>query len=468
MRCEAITKSGGQCRNSAVDGELFCWMHIDENSPYEDEDWDIDQSHDEGGKTARDIFQEEMDKDRKIPLAKLQEIIESHEEWKQSDGQSGKQANLSGAQFSLINFGRLWMPDAIMNGVIFMASGLKDSFFSGSELRNANLNDTDLRDSSLSGTDLRGAYLANARLSGASFVDANLQGANLRGAFLNSEEKSEVEIEQEIEDARAWLGVDEDLDEDAGPDTTRHAADVSGADFRHADLSGAQLDEVTGLEPNSLSGTNLTAAKLSDDLAKFELLEYIAELSKVAKATWLTLMAASLYCWLMIVNTTDITGTTGEATIPLPIINTDIPVRGFFIVGPALLCVIFVYFQSYLQRLWTALASLPARFPDGRALDERVHPWLFTSLIRLYVPLLKTQRPRLWWLQFCMTLFSGWVVVPGTVVGFVARYWASDDPLGIVVLVATATVAIFVSVYTWYVAKVTFEAEINMEVQEKG
>ena len=66
--------------------------------------------------------------------------------------------------------------------------------------------------------------------------------------------------------------------------------------------------------------------------------------------------------------------------------KTPVPTLGLFWVGPLLLVVSFVYFHLYLQRLlqrlWETLAELPAILPDGAAIDERVDPWVVTSLIR--------------------------------------------------------------------------------------
>ena len=48
--------------------------------------------------------------------------------------------------------------------------------------------------------------------------------------------------------------------------------------------------------------------------------------------------------------------------MPLPVINTKVPVTGFFLFAPAILLALYVYLQLYLQRMWDGLASLPAVF----------------------------------------------------------------------------------------------------------
>ena len=70
------------------------------------------------------------------------------------------------------------------------------------------------------------------------------------------------------------------------------------------------------------------------------------------------------------------------ASSPLPIINTPIPIAGFYVVGATLLAAVYCYLHFYLQRLWRTLATLPAVFPDGIALDDKTDPWLLTNLVR--------------------------------------------------------------------------------------
>ena len=84
----------------------------------------------------------------------------------------------------------------------------------------------------------------------------------------------------------------------------------------------------------------------------------------------------------MIGTTTDVALILNTASSPLPIINTPIPIAGFYVVGAAILAAVYCYLHFYLQRLWRTLATLPAIFPDGVALDDKTDPWLLTNLVR--------------------------------------------------------------------------------------
>jgi hypothetical protein len=125
----------------------------------------------------------------------------------------------------------------------------------------------------------------------------------------------------------------------------------------------------------------LTNAKLPDAVARFDQLKHVEETSRNAITVFFGLLAASLYSWLTIATTTDVALITGTASSPLPIINTNIALPGFYLAAPLILLAVYFYFHLYLQRLWSDLASLPAVFPDGVALDRKAYPWLLNGLV---------------------------------------------------------------------------------------
>jgi uncharacterized protein YjbI with pentapeptide repeats len=86
---------------------------------------------------------------------------------------------------------------------------------------------------------------------------------------------------------------------------------------------------------------------------------------------------------------------------------------------------LFIYFHIYLQRLWEALATLPAVFPNGQRLDERSHPWLLTDLARRHLPRLQTESLALSWLQSGVSMALGYWAVPFTL----AAVWKRLLPL---------------------------------------
>ena len=82
--------------------------------------------------------------------------------------------------------------------------------------------------------------------------------------------------------------------------------------------------------------------------------------------------------------------------------------------APLILVILLVYLQLNLQRMWEALATLPAKFPDGRSVDERVYPWVYIQRVPAHYP----------WLQYTYAArvenglgsVLGYLAVPATIV----------------------------------------------------
>ncbi len=160
------------------------------------------------------------------------------------------------------------------------------------------------------------------------------------------------------------------------------ASDLRADELRGRDLRGRDLTKVEGLLPEHLAAADLTRAKLPPEIEKFPALDQVKAISAEARKVFLALLAACVYSWLVIGTTKDVALLLNTASSPLPIINTAIPIAGFYVIGASVLAAVYCYLHFYLQRLWRTLASLPAIFPDGVALDDKTDPWLLTNLVR--------------------------------------------------------------------------------------
>src|SRR5262249_10903179 len=151
---------------------------------------------------------------------------------------------------------------------------------------------------------------------------------------------------------------------------------LAGADLREAVLRGADLSGISGvLQPEQLGGADLAGAKLPDSLADlFNDLDVAKGISGNAQKLFVAMLSPCLYSWLTIATTTDVSLVTNRASSPLPIIQTSIPIVGFYVVAPLLLLGVYFYFHLYLQKLWDEMGSLPAIFPDGRPLQAKADP----------------------------------------------------------------------------------------------
>jgi uncharacterized protein YjbI with pentapeptide repeats len=271
-------------------------------------------------------------------------------------------------------------------------AGARD--FAGAKLVNADLSRADLRNVNLADADLTGANLEQADLT-----EANLQGATLRRSQLHK-----------------------------------------------ANLENADLSRAVGLLPTQIAGANLAGARLPEKFDDFDGLRAVEEEAKNARTLFFTTLLSCVYGWLTIAGTSDVLLLTNSASSPLPIIGASIPIVSFYVVGPLILLLLYVYLQLHLQRLWERLAELPALFPDGRSLGTCAYPWLLTGLVYSYSPYLKERRPPLSRLQSAVSIGIAWWLVPLTIAMFWLRYLRRHDWMGttlhIVVLVAAIAAAV--------------------------
>ena len=71
----------------------------------------------------------------------------------------------------------------------------------------------------------------------------------------------------------------------------------------------------------------------------------------------------------------------------------------------------------YLQRLWEAIAKLPAIFPNGRRLDEGTHPWLMNDLAGT-LPTSPQTRFAAFRAASLVSILGGYWLVPASIVAF--------------------------------------------------
>ena len=238
--------------------------------------------------------------------------------------------------------------------------------------------------------------------------------------------------------------------------------DLRGQDLRNADLQGCPW-----LLPEHLAGSDLTGNwTLPDEITKFAALDQVAAISSEARKVFIGLLAACVYSWLVIGTTKDVDLILNTASSPLPIINTSIPIAGFYVVGAALLAAVYCYFHFYLQRLWRTLASLPAVFPDGTALDDRTDPWLLTNLVRADFQRLQQNAPPLTRLENLLAILLAWWLVPLTLLALWARYLPAHYWLGTTWLVALVGITALFGRHSYRLAGATLRGEMPAAAAE--
>jgi uncharacterized protein YjbI with pentapeptide repeats len=411
---------------------------------------------------------------REISDEELQRILADHKRWLTAESKhiSGHgRADLSGvdlrrqdailraAELQEANLERAQLQRARLNHAQLQRARLSHAGLQEADLFYAQLQEADLSAAQLQEADLSAAQLQGADLSAAQLQGANLPHAQLQGAYLWAAQLREAHLETANFEQLA-------VTEDGKPGQAR-SADLTNADFRDADLSNARLSTVTGLRAEKLGGAVLTNAKLPDDVARFDQLTHVAETSRNAITVFFGLLAASLYSWLTIATTTDVALITGTASSPLPIINTNIALSGFYLAAPLILLAVYFYFHLYLQRLWSDLASLPAVFPDGVELDRKAYPWLLNGLVRKHFKKLELAQRPLTRVENVVSILLAWWVVPFTLLAFWLRFLPRHDWLGTSLQVVLIAVATWFGVHSYQLAVRTLRRATAMD-EEKG
>ena len=207
-------------------------------------------------------------------------------------------------------------------------------------------------------------------------------------------------------------------------------ADCRHADLNHADFAGAWLDETDfgeaelrhaklkdskGLSIDSLGGTDLNSAELPEGMYDFPALKAVEQLSSYLQSLFKIVVALSVFNVLTVLSFRDdqILLHSGGGTTQVPLLNAAISPGMFATVVPLIILVLQVYFSVYASYLWKDLATLPAIFPDGAALDRRTSSTLFNSYIRLHLTHLKEH----WsdWFQAMVSSFLGFCIAPAAI-----------------------------------------------------
>lgn len=364
---------------------------------------------------------------RALSKEELKAVLEAHQKWLESGGKEGERAVLQEVDLRGAN----------LREATLKSANLQEANLQGADLHRAYLKEADcllanLQSSWLVGADLEKANLIEANLQEANLSEAKLQGADLLNANLRGADLREAKLD---------------------------GAYLLRTTLREANLQDADLTGATGLLAGQLGGANVSGAKLPGAIGEFQGLRIAEEASKNARKLFHLMLSGCLYAWLTIATTTDARLLTNSASSPLPIIGAAIPIVGFYWAAPLFLLAVYIYFHLSLQRLWEGLASLPAVFPDGRALDERAYPWLLNGLVRAHFVQLRDNRPPLSRLQAGTSFLLAWWSVPATLVLFWARYLRRHDWVVTALHTMLVAVSIGAAILLYRLAAATLRGE---------
>lgn len=119
----------------------------------------------------------------------LEEILQEHERWVESEAGAGKRAVLSKVYLAGAHLAEAKLREADLSEAFLLEADL-----SGAILRGATLSEAALSGADLSEADLVAATLSEADLRGADLPEADLSGATLSGADLRGADLSEAQL----------------------------------------------------------------------------------------------------------------------------------------------------------------------------------------------------------------------------------------------------------------------------------
>ena len=289
------------------------------------------------------------------------------------------------------------------------------------KLRGFDLSGKPLRQVALVGSDLVGANLGSADFSGSNLTGADLRGADCTGAVFDR--------------------------------TCLHCTKLQAAILRNADLS-----QSIALTPHQLRGSDLTEAILPDGIADAgRTASAVAEASTNSSLLVSATLLICLYCWITLFAISDFELIRGSSVIGLPVLRRSVPAATFFLLAPAFIFLTYLWMHSSLQNLWDALASLPARFPDGSVPREQKYSATISGFVRAYLPLIQGQGPSIERFRRFITRVLVWWAVPLTLVGFWLRFLVRRDPSISYFHAFLLTLSVFYAQWLWHVARMTLE-----------
>jgi uncharacterized protein YjbI with pentapeptide repeats len=344
---------------------------------------------------------------KQITSEQIAQALEDHGAWIKHHGERGRRADF--ANTSLV-------------GHSFTGLSLSDVNFEGADLTSVSFESTTLRD----------CTFRNAILSNSSFHAATLGNCNLFGVQSSKSNMMECSFSGCLMTTADFAGADFRA-------ATLGDSFLENAILRNANLRNADLLNVRGLTTEQLAGADLSGAKVPGDIVKFSGVAAVQGITKYSRKIMAWIILGCLYCWLLIGGTSDVQLLTNNAAWNLPILGSQIRIRAFFLLAPAVLLCLHMYFHIYLQRMWDNLAKLPARFPDGSTLDQRADPWALTGVLRAYFSDLQRDRPPFSKLQNAIVILLAWWLVPLTLGWFWIRFvtplelWVTLLHLGFVV-----------------------------------
>lgn len=358
-----------------------------------------------------------------------------------------ERADLLGAQLQGTNFQEAYLREAVfakanLQGANLYKANLEEAILVEANLQVANLEFAnlqwadlhlaDLQKSDFICANLRGANLIASKILRTKFRHANLTQAKFQGLKFQPEKPYSDDLFPDQIFKR--IGVIESADFYGA---NLEGADFSGADLYDSDLSKANLRDAILHKANLketktvgtfFGGADLTNAILPEEVHKFDGLKTVEDSSRITRTLFLSYLGLVAFCFLTIASTTDFQLLSNSSSFPLPIFQVLVSTKSFYLVTPFIIFLFFCYFQIYLYQHYKLIAKLPAVFPDGNSINEKMYPWILNSWTQSFF----SNLPKGFFpgLKKLVVMCLCWVSAPVILLVFLIRYLVVHDPVG--------------------------------------
>lgn len=109
-----------------------------------------------------------------------------------------------------------------------------------------------------------------------------------------------------------------------------------------------------------------------DDRTKRQIAR-INEISALARASWLGLLAYLAFIFVTLLGVTDADFLVPSRQTQLPLVNVEIPTFYFFILAPILAAALYIYLHIFLIKLWDSIADAPRKSAPTPAASNGSH-----------------------------------------------------------------------------------------------
>ena len=285
--------------------------------------------------------------------------------------------------------------------------------------------------------DSHGTVGGKADLRNVQFEDRELIGVNLRYADLQDANLKSADLL--LADLRDACLVRANLQECC----------LVGVNLEGANLEGASLESAMGLLPRQLAGANLHESSLPATILEFNALAEFQRTSTTAARLFATTLVVSLLSCLTIWKTKDIQLLTDSAIIPYlhsSAAAAAAPTDEIYLIAPAALLAIYLWFLYNLQRVWDAVLELPAVFPDGRVLGQK-GPRIITGLLRTHFRWMNPDAPSTRLIEKSISVLLAYWMVPLVLLFFWGRYLTLQEMHGTILQEALILIGVAAALY---------------------